>query len=128
MSYAGRKLLTGKMKKYSYKDLAITNAKFFLFYLSIYLLINVLVAKSLSFSSFFDSVVPSWSENIVVWTIFAFIIISICMKKYIEGFHKNRILSFLLYFFCCAVLSNLWFWLCVFPGFIAYNLSGGVLR
>jgi|GEM_PF-3296293 lysylphosphatidylglycerol synthetase-like protein (DUF2156 family) len=111
------------------KNFLKQNIKYFLAYLLLYILNSVFLARFETYERFLKTIgYSSWNDTILYWTVLAMIINVILMRGYSVTIFKNRVLSILVFFMLCAVLSFLWFWISVLPGFFFYVSFGGVLK
>lgn len=86
------------------------------------------MATSQTVWDFYEKFLPASDQFTLAWTVFAFVIILLCMMKFIYSFHKNRAASLIIYSVVAIVLSNVWFWVSYVPGVVVYLSCGGILN
>jgi|SRR3990172_3632692 len=105
------------------------NVKYYFVYISLYITHCITSAKFLLYNKILESVgLISWNDTIIYWTILALIINLFAMKDFALQLAGNKKISILCYLSGCCIISLVWFWLSVFPGFYIYIYFGGVLQ
>ncbi len=105
------------------------NVKYYFVYIGLYIIHCISSAQFLIYNKILKNIgLVSWNDTFIYWTIIALGINLFAMRDFALEITNNKKISILVYLLLCCLMSLVWFWLSVLPGFYIYILFGGVLQ